>query len=367
MSDAQPGLNDVSAGSGVSLPEPKRARKCSVTVPEATTSDLLDRYKLKVVGHETTAGDHWYAVSGETYPYREGFREAGGTWNGLRQHWEFKGDDPSAKLAAWLESERGRAAYAEWLTGRHRRQSGLADVAQTDIDKPRHYWGHRGRLRERFLAGGDDALPDYELLELLLFYTVREKDTKELAKELLSEFGSLGRLVNADLDRFERFAERLDPSKHAPIDRKTVVLFRAVRTIAARLAREEVPVGTELTNWDKLIAYLRASMGHRPVEQFRLLFLDRRNVLIADEMTNEGSIDHTPVYPREVVKRALALDASAIIMVHNHPSNHPQPSRGDIEMTQVVQKALKAVGVVLHDHVIVSRKGHSSFKQMGLL
>jgi DNA repair protein RadC len=134
-----------------------------------------------------------------------------------------------------------------------------------------------------------------------------------------------------------------------------------------RLAREEVSERPALDNWDKLVDYLRTTMAHRMVEQFRLLFLDRRNVLIADEVQSQGTIDHTPLYPREVVKRALALDCSALVMVHNHPSNHPAPSKPDIEMTKKVRDALDRVGIVLHDHLIISKRGHTSFRQMGLL
>ncbi len=365
-SERPSGLSDATTGESIVPAEPARAGWSPPSRPAVAAAELIQRFKLLITGQEGVSGERRYTVSGETYPFRDGFRELGGKWNGLRQRWEFKGEDPSAAIAAWLAAN-GEAAYARYVTSRAPAQAGLADVSQPDLDTLPHYIGHRSRLRERLLSGGDDALPDYELLELLLFYAVRIRDTKPLAKALLAEFGTLSRLVNADLERFERFAARAAAADLPPVDQKMVVLFRAVRALASRLAREEVPIGTELTNWDKLIAYLRATMGHRPVEQFRLLFLDRRNILIADEKQNEGSIDHTPVYPREVVKRALTLDASALIMVHNHPSNHPQPSRGDIDMTQVVQKALKAVGVVLHDHVIISGKGHSSFRQMGLL
>ncbi|MCW5698564.1 MAG: DNA repair protein RadC [Rhodospirillales bacterium] len=227
----------------------------------------------------------------------------------------------------------------------------------TQTNRP-HYWGHRQRLRDRFLGDADEALPDYELLELLLFFSIQRIDTKPLAKELLKEFGSLGGVINASPERL---------AAHEQINHHTIALFKTVRAFSQRIIREEVENAPVLTSWDKLIDYLRASMAHAKVEQSRILFLDRRNVLIADEVQHTGSIDHTPVYPREVVKRALALDASALIMVHNHPSNHPKPSDGDIQMTRVVKKALEGVGVVLHDHVIVSRKGQSSFKRLGLL
>ena len=183
-------------------------------------------------------------------------------------------------------------------------------------------------------------------------------DTKPLAKQLLGRFGSLAGVVNASAEQLAEFQR---------MDHFTITMFKALRIFAARLVLEDLTERPVLDNWDKLVAYLRAAMAHRMIEQFRLLFLDRRNVLIADEVQHEGSIDHTPVYPREVVKRALALDASALVMVHNHPSNHPQPSKPDIEMTRQVRDALDRVGVVLHDHLIISRRGHTSFRQLGLL
>lgn len=306
----------------------------------------VESFGLVVQKATTAAGEVVYTVSGNTRAHRLALREAGGRWDAAAGHWVYAGTDP-------------RPLLAERLAG-----AGLSDSASpvSIADRP-HYWGHRQRLRDRFLGSREDSLPDYELLELLLFFSVRIRDTKPLAKKLLEDFGSFGSVLNAAPERLQDFSLLgEDNNLH-----HTLALFKAVRVLAARMSKEDASEGTVLTNWDKLIAYLRTSMAHRTVEQFRVLFLDRRNVLIADEIQNEGSIDHTPVYPREVVKRALTLDASAVIMVHNHPSNHPTPSQGDIDMTRVVKQALHNVGVVLHDHVIVSRKGHSSFKQMGLL
>ncbi len=311
---------------------------------ETSSDSILDRHRLEVRSVATPEGALIHRVRGDTHPHRRSLRELGGQWNRMLACWEFEGDDPTAAILKLLEHV---AASSE----------GEATIAAEAGDRPHHY-GHRQRLRERFLAGGDDSLPDYELLELLLFFSIPRIDTKPLAKQLLSDFNSFGGVFNAELDRFTAYEE---------MNRQTVVLFRTIRALASRLTKEQISDGPILSNWTQLIDYLRTSMAYRTVEQFRVLFLDRRNVLIADEVQREGSIDHTPVYPREVVKRALALDASAIIMVHNHPSNNPAPSRGDIDMTTLVEKALKAVGVVLHDHVVISRKGHSSFKQMGLL
>ena len=324
--------------------------------PVETNGPSLQAHGLTVTErHEPT-----FTVKGNTRPYRHILREAGGTWDREGQCWVFVGSDPRPSLEARLQA------------------SGLSEsAAPTDLAAPaspfdKHYLGHRQRLRDRFVKGDDEGLPDYELLELLLFFCIGYVDTKPLAKALLKDLGSLTAVLNIaperlnDYDSFwqmkNKSADETKREKH-----QLLVLFRAVRVLAARLAREDTAEGTVLTKWDKLMSYLRASMAHRKVEQFRVLFLDRRNVLISDEVQNEGSIDHTPVYPREVVKRALTLDASAVIMVHNHPSNHPQPSQGDIEMTRLVKQALANVGVVLHDHLIVSRKGHTSFKQMGLL
>lgn len=315
-----------------------------------TGDGVLKALGLAVLERQTAAGTSVYRIEGDTHPYRHALRELGGRWDKIEQCWVFTGNDPRQALLAKLNIANPNSPD---------RGSGLADSAPLpQLSNRPSYWGHRQRLRDRFLSGNDDALPDYELLELLLFFSIPRIDTKLLAKGLLKEFGSIGKVIHAAADRL---------GNYEPINHHTVTLFKAVRVIAARLAREDMAEGPILTNWNKLITYLRASMAHRTIEQFRVLFLDRRNVLIADEVQNEGSIDHTPVYPRQVVKRALALDASALIMVHNHPSNHPAPSPADIEMTRLVKQALEGVGIVLHDHVIISRKGHTSFRQMRLL
>lgn len=263
-----------------------------------------------------------HSVKGETHPHRNLLRELGGRWDGIERAWIFEGIDPRPALRERLEH--GRAAQ------------GLSDsLPQIDLANQPHYLGHRQRLRDRFLAGGDNGLPDYELLELLLFFSIPKIDTKPIAKQLLGRFGSLAGVVNASAEQLAEFQR---------MDHFTITMFKALRIFAARLVLEDLTDRPVLENWDKLVAYLRAAMAHRMIEQFRLLFLDRRNVLIADEVQHEGSIDHTPVYPREVVKRALALDASALVMVHNHPSNHPQPSKPDIEMTRQVRDALDRVG-----------------------
>lgn len=224
-------------------------------------------------------------------------------------------------------------------------------------EKP-HYLGHRRRLRERFLKGGADALADHELLELVLFLAQPRRDVKPLAKRLLAQFGSFAGVVSAEPEALREISGLAESGLAA---------LKSVQAAAQRLAREEVAERPVIGSWDKLLDYCRATMAREQIEQFRLLFLDRKNRLIADELQQRGTVDHTPVYPREVVKRALALGASAIIMVHNHPSGDPTPSKGDIEMTREVAGACEKLGIALHDHVIIARSGHASLKAMGLI
>lgn len=221
-----------------------------------------------------------------------------------------------------------------------------------------HFLGHRLRLRERFQLAGAETLPDYELLELLLFLSIRRGDMKPLAKKLIERFGSLAGVLGA---------EPKELAEVKGVGEATIHSLKLVQAAGVRLGREEVMARPVIGNWRQLIAYCRASMAHNKVEQFRVLYLDRKNGVIADELHQKGTVDHTPVYPREVVKRALELGASAIIMAHNHPSGDPQPSRADIEMTREVREAAEKLGITLHDHVIVSKSGHNSFKSMGLL
>ena len=228
--------------------------------------------------------------------------------------------------------------------------------AKGEPAKP-HYHGHRARLRERVLKAGIEPLPDYELLELLLFYSIERIDTKPLAKTLLQRFGTLGDVFAAEPGQLREFN----------IDERTLVLFKALRESGRRLAERKVKDRPVLTNWQQLIDYCHTALAHESTEQFRILFLDRKNVLIADEVQQRGTIDHTPVYPREVVKRALALNAAALILVHNHPSGDPKPSRDDIDMTRQVKAAAEALGIAIHDHLVIGREGHASFRSLGLL
>ena len=220
-------------------------------------------------------------------------------------------------------------------------------------NKTAHYHGHRARLRARFREQGGEALPDYELLELLLFRAIPRRDTKPIAKALIERFGSFTEVLGAP-------AERL---REVPgIGDAVVTELKLMEAAAQRYARGQVNERQVLSSWDAVLDYCRASMAFDTREQFRILFLDKRNGLIADEVQQTGTVDHTPVYPREVVKRALEHSASAIILVHNHPSGDPTPSRADIEMTKVIAGIAKPLGIALHDHIIVGRQGHTSFR-----
>jgi DNA repair protein RadC len=228
--------------------------------------------------------------------------------------------------------------------------------AEAKPPKPSHS-GHRKRLRERYAAAGPDAFPDYELLELLLFSSFPQQDTKPVAKELVKQFGNFAGVVSAGIPALTA----------AGLSLNAAVTLSAVKDAAIRLLRQEVLNRPVIASWQKLLDYVNAAMMHEKAEQFRLLFLDKKNALIADEVQQQGTIDHTPVYPREVVKRALELGATAIILVHNHPSGDPTPSRADIDMTKAIAEAARAVNIVVHDHLIVARSSTASFKSLGLL
>jgi DNA repair protein RadC len=346
-----------------------------------------------------------YLVSGNTFAHRELLKGCGGRWSQRRQGWVFESGEPIERLVAALPSEgpRGLADApvpydAEAASFTRRRRS-----AQQS--------GHRNRLRQRFLEAGPASLPDYELLELLLFFSIDVKDTKPLAKELLARYGNLGAALKAahgqlvefhDLrrddpaiddyaawrlsDAYERDRQVPEPSEAAQRwrafeddkdgrweivrlwrRRETEVLFKLVTELLQRVLREQIQDRPVISSWSALLDYLHVTLSHEPIEQFRVMFLDRKNILIKDEVQQRGTVDHTPLYPREIVKRALELAASAIIMVHNHPSGDPTPSRADLDMTKQVVTALSAVGITVHDHVIVGKNKHLSFKSQRLL
>jgi DNA repair protein RadC len=218
--------------------------------------------------------------------------------------------------------------------------------------------GHRERLRARFLKGGADALPDYELLELTLFAAVPRRDTKPLAKALIARFGSFAEVIAAKPERLMEVEG---------VGEAVVNQLKITHAAAQRLAKAQVIGRPALSSWAALLDYCMAAMARSQTEEFRVLFLDRKNVLVADEVQSRGTVDHAPVYPREIVKRALEHSASAIILVHNHPSGDPTPSRADIDMTREIAAAAKALKITVHDHLVIGRGGHASFKSLVLL
>lgn len=223
---------------------------------------------------------------------------------------------------------------------------------------PSYLTDHRARLRQRFREGGADALPDYEMLELLLFRAIPRRDVKPLARALLETFGDFNAVVSAPEHRL---------AVVAGVGESVITELKLVEAAAHRLARARVLQRPVVSSWDALLTYCQTAMAHRETEQFRILFLDRKNVLIADEAQARGTVDHVPVYPREVVKRALELNASALILVHNHPSGDPTPSGADIEMTEQIRIAAEALGITLHDHLVIGRSRELSFRAEGLL
>ena len=230
--------------------------------------------------------------------------------------------------------------------------------ALTSAEEP-HYHGHRDRLRTRFLTAGTASLQDYELLELLLFAAIPRRDVKPLAKDLLRTFGTLWSVCTASPDALRRAFPKLSDG--------TIVSLTVVGATALRMTRQQLLNKPVLSSWQRLLDYCEGAMANEITEQFRLLFLDRKNILIADEVQQRGTVNHTPVYPREVMKRALILNASALIVVHNHPSGDPKPSRDDIETTRELKAAANAIEVELHDHVVIGHGKHASFRSLGLL
>src|SRR5919106_2307296 len=361
---------------------------------------------LRRAGLELQESDAAYLVSGNTFPHRELLKGCGGRWSQRRQSWVFESAVPIERFAAALPTE-GAPGLADAPASY---QPEAASFSR--LRKSAQQSGHRNRLRQRFLEAGPTSLPDYELLELLLFFSIDVKDTKPLAKDLLARYGNLGAVLKAapgqlvefhDLrkenpaiddyaayrlsDLYERdrqnpkacseAGERWrafenDKDGHWEIvrlwrRRETEVLLKLVTELLQRVLREQIQDRPVIGSWSALRDSLQVPLSHEPIEQFRVMFLDRKNVLIKDEVQQRGTVDHTPLYPREIVKRALELAASAIIMVHNHPSGDPTPSKADLEMTKQVVAALAAVGITVHDHVIVGKNRHTSFKTQRLI
>ena len=224
-----------------------------------------------------------------------------------------------------------------------------------EFDRP-HYHGHRERLRQRFREAAG-PLPDYELLELILFHAIPRRDVKPLAKQLIDHFGDFGGVVGASRENLAQ----------AGLGDTAIDLLKATHEAAARVIHGETKGRDILSSGQKVIDYCRARLAHSDVEEFHLLFLDRKNGLIRAEKQQRGTVDHTPVYPREVVKRALELGATAVILVHNHPSGDPTPSKADIDMTREIVRAASVLGIAVHDHIIVGRQGHASLKSLGVI
>jgi DNA repair protein RadC len=224
-------------------------------------------------------------------------------------------------------------------------------------DEP-HYKGHRQRLRDRFIENGADALQDYELLELVLFTAIPQKDVKPLAKDLLKKFGGLPEVMNAPLDEL---------TKIEGIKDNTAAALKAMMALAQRGMKNELMHKPVLNSWTRLMDYCTATMAHETREHFRIIFLNKKNEMIADEIQHSGTVDHTSAYPREIVKRALDLGATALILLHNHPSGDPKPSEADVDMTRLIVRAAQPFEITIHDHVIISKNGYTSFKSLGLI
>ena len=370
----------------------------------------LHRAGLELREHAEDGNGKAFLLEGNTFANKELLRRYGGRWSRTRQAWLFNSLEPIRDLASALPAT-GEAPSI-----------GLADAPAAfepatpsfvKLRKRAQNSGHRNRLRARLLEAGPQALPDYELLELLLFFSIDVKDTKPLAKELLARYGSLGGVLNAEPAQLAEFHdlhkaspeidgylayragelyqrdreaengalsdegsrwrafEQVDANRWEIVRlwrrRETEILLKVIGELLKRVLREEIRERPVIGSWTALLDYLQVALAHEPIEQFRVLFLDRKNILIRDEQQQRGTVDHTPLYPREIVKRALELGASAIIMVHNHPSGDPTPSRADIEMTKQVVQAMGAVGLTVHDHVIVGKNRHTSFKSQRLI
>ena len=294
-------------------------------------------------------------------PYHPNFparaRSLGGVWDARRRVWVFDAGDHDRVRSLCREIygtdglENGKDGIAPFPNAVGHGRNEFAEA----VTAVPHYYGNRRRLRERMIAAGAESLPDYELLEMLLFAANPQGDVKPTAKSLLAQFGGFGEVMSADPGALSE----------AGLGLAGIAAVKSVREAALRLMRLELQERPVLGSWDKLIDYCNAQVAHNKVEEFHILFLDRKNVLIKHERQQRGTIDHTPVYPREVVKRALDLGASALILVHNHPSGDPTPSKADIAVTQDIKKAAAPLGVVLHDHIIIGRNGHTSLRDLG--
>ena len=351
---------------------------------------------LEIETDNEPGGGENYVVRGDTYRHKETLKAHGGRWSKSRRAWVFHDRSAIERLSTVLSNGAGNTAppgFAE--APLPFRQPGEVQSTRSAPDK--HFHGHRKRLRTRFMSVDDQSMPDYELLELLLFFSIQYVDVKLLAKRLLHVFGSLGGVLAADPKRLEEVMCSINGREGAQIEKDryfTVLHLKAMRRLLERVLIEDVKERPMLSSWQALLDYLKVALGHEPIEQFRLLFLDSKNILIEDksalhpgqsddeshddgayskryeildQVQQRGTVNHTPLYPREIAKRALELEASAVIMVHNHPSGDPTPSRADIEMTKQVEAALAPIRVALHDHLIIGKDRHLSFKSEGLI
>lgn len=234
----------------------------------------------------------------------------------------------------------------------------MTQTQPADTDEPPHYLGHRQRLRQRFLEGGSAALADYELLEMLLFSAKARGDVKPLAKTVLKTFGSFARTITAAEEDLRKIPDMGDAA---------ICALKVVQAAMTRMLQEQVAERPIIQNWSALLDYAKVSMAYNKIEEFRILFLNKRNELIRDEVQQRGTVDHTPIYIREVVKRTLELGASSLILLHNHPSGDCKPSKSDIDITLQIIKATAAIHVNVHDHLVISERGHYSFRANGVI
>jgi DNA repair protein RadC len=312
--------------------------------------------ELAAFGLEVAERDGGFTVTGDTYRHHQALRQAGGRWYPERKAWRFDNAEGLAAACALITAP-AAAGLAEQQAA-----YGSPPTAKAEWGS-KHYHGHRARLRQRYLEAGAEALADYELLEMLLFFAVRGRDTKPLAKSLIARFGGLGGALAVEPPRLAEIdGFRDDDERHF-----AAVLLRLVRDIDVRARRAGLREAPVIGSPEDLEAYLASAFAHETVEEFHALFLDTRNRLIRDERLGRGTVDHTPLYPREIAKRALELAAVAVILVHNHPSGDPAPSPQDLQSTRQVVDALAAIDVAVYDHVIVGRGGQTSFRERGLL
>lgn len=344
---------------------------------------------LEIDTDQEPGGGQSYIIRGNTFHHKDLLKAHGGRWSKSRRAWVFEDQGAIERLGSAFSAHDPTAAKPGFAEAQ-RPFLPSSMVQSTRSASDRHYHGHRQRLRERFLESDAEGMENYELLELLLFSSIRYVDVKPLAKHLASEIGSLGGLLAAERIHLEKVMLQNDPAqlrnpKTPPDHAKrmnddanyakciregvdfTVTNFKAMQRLLQRVLAEDLQARPVISSWQALLDYLKLALGHEPIEQFRVLFLDKKNILIQDEVQQRGTVDHTPLYPREIAKRALELNASALIMVHNHPSGDPTPSRADIEMTKQVAAALAPIRIALHDHLIIGQTKHTSFKSEGLI